>query len=39
MSDDYSTSLTGVLDTNSLGGVGGGDVLVTNLKSNEPLVF
>jgi hypothetical protein len=35
VSDDYSTASTGgVLDTNSIGGTGSGDVLPSNFKSN-----
>jgi hypothetical protein len=34
VSDDYSTASTGVLDSHSLGGIGSGDVLTSNFKSN-----
>ncbi len=34
VSDDYSTASTGVLDTNSISGIGSGDVLTSNLRSN-----
>jgi hypothetical protein len=34
VSDDYSTVSAGVLDTNSISGIAGGDVLTSNFKSN-----
>jgi hypothetical protein len=34
ISDDYSNLSTGILDTNSIGGIGGGDVLTSSFKSN-----
>ncbi len=33
MSDDYSTASTGILDTNSLSGLGSGEILTSNFKS------
>ncbi|CAF0735212.1 unnamed protein product [Adineta ricciae] len=35
MSDDYSTASTGVLDTNSLSGIGSADMLTANYKGNN----
>ena len=35
MSDDYSTASTGVLDTNSLSGIGSADMLTANYKGKE----
>jgi hypothetical protein len=37
VSDDYSTVSTSVLDTNSIGGIAGGDGLPSNFKSNYQL--
>jgi len=34
VSDDYSTASAGVLDSNSIGGIGSGDVIASNFKSN-----
>ncbi|CAF3004104.1 unnamed protein product [Rotaria sp. Silwood2] len=35
MSDDYSSASTGVLDTNSLSGIGSGDTLTSQFKANS----
>ncbi|CAM4909312.1 unnamed protein product [Rotaria socialis] len=37
MSDDYSTASTGILDTNSLSGIGSGDALASQFKTNSSI--
>ncbi len=34
VSDDYSTASAGVLDSHSITGIGSGDVITSNFKSN-----